>query len=487
MSVTINSRRNFLKAMGFGAAVTAVSGVGGCLDSVISRGAGKARPNFIAMMVDDCSAKEFSCYGNKEIKTPNIDRLGQTGIQFDTCWATPICSPTRSLIMTGRYGFRTRWFHNSMKPGKGQPYSNLPEYNLTFAQMLKKNGYATAVTGKWQLHATQEEHGFDEKCMWNNHPDDIFDGPVEGPDASLPGRCARYWHPSIKKNGVQLKTGPDDFGPDIFTDFVIDFAGRHKNKPFLVYYPMVLTHLSWDFDINEQGYLPMPEIDENGKKTGKKTGRTLKANVEYLDHLVGRIAGAVEEMGIAENTVIIMTTDNGTAGYGKGKLTQERGPRVPLVVNCPGLVEPIGKSSVMVSLADIFPTMMDMADIKLPKDYIINGVSFAPILQGQTSKIRQYLFSWYAEKRFLRDESWLLDGEGKFWYCGNRRDEKGYKDVTNSNEPEVIKARKRFEEELRQYPTITPDDPMIARYREIIAKRRKHQARIHKLKRKTDK
>ncbi len=383
---------------------------------------------------------------------------------FRTCWATPICSPSRAEIMTGRYGFRTRWFHNNMKPLAGQPGGNLSECNLIFAQLLKSAGYATAIAGKWQLRGTEREYGFDEKCMWEKLPGGGFDGPIEGQGASLPGRPARYWHPAIVKNGRQLRTTARDYGPDIFTDFVIDFARRHQHKPFLVYYPMALTHASWDFDLKKNTWVPTPELDEGGRRTGRKTKDTLRSNVEYMDHLVGRIARSLDKLGIPDNTVLIFTADNGTRGYGKSNLFQERGPRVPMIVNCPGLVRPLGPVDALTDLSDVLPTMAELAGIAPPGDYVIDGRSMAPVLRGQERHVRDWIFSFYADTRLLRDQRWLLDGNGSFWDCGTRRDEEGYKDVTDSQDPQVAAARRRFAKTLEGLPAPDTNDPLVRQW-----------------------
>jgi arylsulfatase A-like enzyme len=411
------------------------------------------------MMADDCSAKEFSCYGNTEHSTPNVDKLAQTGVMFKTCWCTPVCSPTRAEIMTGRYGFRTGWYHNKVKPKKGEKGYVLSDDHLIFAQPLKKAGYATAICGKWQLAGTREEHGFDEWCMWE--ATEAFDGPVEGkpPKGRLPGRAARYWHPAIVRNGVQLDTSDNDYGPNIFTDFALDFAERHKDEPFLVYYPMVLPHLTWDFDANPQvlGWVAPPELDEKGRWTSRKSEPTLKANVEYIDHLVGRIAKQLEKLGLRDNTIIMLTADNGTAGYGKNQLPQEKGPRVTMVVNCPGIVKPIGASDALVDFTDIMATLVDLSGASLPDGYVADGRSFAPILRGEKKHVREWIFTYLRDKRFLRDTRWLLDGEGVFWDTHGSRDEglfgtAPYTDVTNSTDPEVVAAKKRFEKILEDLP-----------------------------------
>ena len=120
-------------------------------------------------MADDLSARELGCYGNLEHATPNLDALARDGVKVETCWATPICSPTRAEVLTGRYGCHTGWYHNAMKPAEGEPGYNLAHSNRLFSQLLKQAGYATAICGKWQLPGTPAEHDFDEFCLWERY------------------------------------------------------------------------------------------------------------------------------------------------------------------------------------------------------------------------------------------------------------------------------------------------------------------------------
>ena len=439
------SRRDFVKGVGLGAASLAFP------RGLRADGAVRRRPNIILIMADDVSAREFGCYGNEEHKTPELDSLAETGVQFKTCWATPICSPSRAEIMTGRYGFRTGWYHNNLRSG------NLAQGNETFAELLKKGGYKTAICGKWQLEGSYEEHGFDEHCMWIGMksvlpPDWRFDGPVETEGMLLPGRLARYWHPAIKRNGKFVPTTDKDYGPDVFVEFILDFARRHREVPFMVYYPMCLPHGSWDFEAGRGGYLPVPELDKGGERTGRKVAGSLKSNVEYVDALMGRIVRGLEQLGLRDNTVLLFTGDNGTAGYGKGKTLMERGPRVPMIVNCPGLVKPQGAVDALTDFSDILPTLCELAGSALSPDYVVDGKSFAHTLQGEPGKDREWIFSCLADRRFLRDKRWLLDGDGRLYDCGYRRDETGYKDVTDSNDPEAAAARQRFAKILEKLP-----------------------------------
>ena len=447
----------------------------------VSSGKARARrPNIILIMADDLSAREIGCYGHASHKTPVLDEMARTGVMFETCWATPICSPSRAMIMTGRYGFRTGWFHNDMKPGPKEPGGHLGKSNTIFAAALERIGYATAICGKWQLRGTMVEHGFGEQCMWAAMGYEGFDGPVEaaklkGQRGAYPGRAARYWHPAIVRNGKPVPTTDADYGPDLFVDFLLDFAGRHKDGPFLVYYPMCLPHLSWDFEADRSGYLPTPALDANARKTGRKVPGSLKSNVECVDRLIGRIVAGLERLGLRDETIVMFTCDNGTAGYGKGNVEQERGPRVPMIVNGPGLVKRCGSTDALIDFSDVLPTLCDLAGAELPSGAVIDGRSFAPLLRDEPFTPREWIFSNYADKRLIRDKRWLLDGQGRLWDCGQRRDETGYKNMTRSKSPDVLAAKRRFETLLERLPPPPEDVAKNWRERDKRKKTRKRK------------
>ena len=438
-------RRQFLKTTGFITASVLFDRSG------LFAKSGERPPNLIVIMADDLGAKELSCYGNREHHTPNLDHLAKTGVQFKTCYSTPICHPTRFEIMTGQYGHHNKIYQF---PGRrGGPVAGSPEddiaRHLTFAQVLKNRGYATAHAGKWQLTGQVptliNECGFDEYCMWaykHNLPPGIkHTGGWEGKRG---GKTSRYWHPSIVKNAEYLPTKPDDYGPDIFTNLIIDFIKRRRNKPFFVYYPMCLTHGPF--------YVTPDNVQSEDEKFKNDRKKNFKANVEYMDKLVGRIVEALEETGLRKNTVVLFTGDNGTGGQGKGRPT-ELGARVPMIANCPGIVEPIGASGELVDLSDIMPTLVDFAGAKLPKGHVIDGQSFAPLLRGETGPTREWIYSYLGDRQILRTKRWLLEDNGpghpgRFYDCGDSRDGTGYKDVTKSTTPEVIAAKKRFKEIL---------------------------------------
>lgn len=458
-------RRQFLKATGLTAAGMLLNQTG------LLAALGKRPPNFVVIMADDLGAKELSCYGNKQHHTPNLDRLARTGMQFKTCYATPICHPTRFEIMTGQYGHHNKIYQFPGRPGgpvAGSPEDDISRH-LTFAQILKPLGYATAHSGKWQLTGKIPqliyECGFDEYCMWaykHNLPPGIkHTGGWEGKKG---GKTSRYWHPSIVKNTKYLQTKPNDYGPDIFTDFVIDFIKRHKNKPFFVYYPMCLTHGPF--------YVTPDTVQSEKEKFKNDREKNFKANVEYVDNLIGRIIDALEETGLRKNTIVLFTGDNGTGGQGKGQST-ELGARVPMIANCPGLVKPSGLSDELVDLSDILPTLADFAESKLPEGHIIDGQSFAPLLRGEKGPRREWIYSYLGDRQILRTKRWLLEDNGlnhpgRFYDCGNSRNGTGYKDVTNSSAPEVIAAKKCFKEILADKPL-----PVVKEKKSLKKKSRK--------------
>ncbi len=436
--------------------------------------AARSRPNVILVMADDVSAKEFGVYGHPEHRTPNLDRMAKAGVYFRTAWATPICSPTRAMLMTGRYAHQTRWFHNNMKPSgeEGNFFTRFP----TIGTLMKDAGYQTAIVGKWQLAGTPEQGGFGESFLWLNYPE--FDGPVETEGMVLPGRTARYWHPAILRNGKPVDTGPGDYGPDLFVEFIREFTERHRDEPFFVYYPMCLPHVSWDFDRNRHDYLPTPVVDEAGNPVaGERSEPTLAANMAYIDVLLGRIEQNLREQGLLDDTIIIFTGDNGTAHYGKGSLHQERGPRVPFVVYGPGQVEPRGARDELIDLSDVFPTLADLAGTEPPEAEKLDGQSFAWILRDQPGTPREFVFCLYGTHPMVRTSQWLLDGQDRLWFCGDRRGEQGYVDMTGKTEPGARAARERLRTIASRFPIPPEDHPLTQSFREYEKSVRLHRAK----------
>jgi arylsulfatase A-like enzyme len=457
-------RRTFLKSVTAGLALGAVSPVSLMADEP------KRKPNVILILADDLSAKELSCYGSTQINTPTLDALAREGVLFRTAWTSPVCGPSRALLRTGKYACHTGYYANGIMP-------RVPVYksHIEIGHAMQKAGYATATYGKVHDGGDPKDYGYDEYCCalkW-----DGYDGPKQGRGGDTGMYSIQwYWHPGLVANGKGVTTKPTDFGPDIEVDRMLDFVRRKKDKPFFVFWPTNLPHME-SIEDGKWRYTSVPELDSSGRKTGGKTKGSLKTDVEYLDHLVGRIVKRLDELGIRDNTILMFCGDNGTAGYGKQKLESEVGPRVPFIVNCPDLVRKTGPSDVLTDFSDILPTLVDLARWQLPSDYKIDGHSLAPYLLGQAFTPRDHIFAQLGDARWIRDKRWLLDGKGKFWDCGDNRDEwKGYKDVTLSEDSEVISARKRFDEISNRYPSPDMTDPENAIAWEAYLKRNKADA-----------
>ncbi len=458
MSKKVN-RRQFLKMTG---GVCGLAAAGGCIGS--TRSAKKARPNFIVIMTDDAGPELFGCYGGN-VKTPNIDRLAAEGVRFETCWATPMCSPTRAMIMTGRYANKTGWYHNQLSVPFDSNGSNEIDFTKhgtrLFSNFLQSCGYKTAITGRWgiQIGFDHERHGFDEYCLHvygkdGLPPGESFDGLVESEQGYGFGPIySRYWHPAIVQNGELLKTKPNDFATDFYADFTLDFAKRNRNNPFCVYMPFHLPHQTSVKDGNMIATTPL------SGRPGKLSGGTFAECIEYVDVIVGRIVRGLQEEGLLDNTIIMVTSDNGSCGVGKMKATAS-GARVPMVIYGPKHINVNGVSGELVSHADVTPTLIDYAEGSVPKGYTFDGISLVPYLKGQKNEHRKWLYSYIATARMLRNKRWVLeavdeimyDSAGRFYDTNGSSDPDDYVEVTNSQDTEVLAALQCLKNELEKIP-----------------------------------
>ncbi len=452
------NRRDFLQAGVIGTAGL-LAGAGG-LEQVMGA-AQKSGKNVLLIMADDLGPNELGCYGSLTIKTPNIDKLAANGMRFNTCYTVPVCAPSRILLMTGRYGFRTRHYNMGSRPGGPDSYKpklDFTQSEKTFGHLVKQRGYTTALAGKWQLVPPSfnkiPESGFDEHLNWAISFEEGYGIREQFPNGREGTAGSRYFHPSLLHNGKRLKTKADDFGPDFFTNFLIDFMKRNHSagKNFLAYYPMALPHR------------PIGPTPDHPDQPVDNSDAALKYNVEYIDKLVGRMVASLEEMGIRDETLIIFTGDNGTEKQGKNTPT-EAGAKVPLVVNCPGLVRKGVVSDALVDFSDIFPTIAEVTHSPMFTDREYDGHSLIPALTGQKAKVRDWIFSFMGQFRVLRTKDWLLENEcvdykGDLYYCGGQYDPAKYENMTHSNAPRAIMARKELDKILAKLPApdLSPED-----------------------------
>jgi arylsulfatase A-like enzyme len=400
------SRRTFLKYaswfaadMAFAAAVRA-----GTRES-------SPRPNIVFILADDLGWADLGCYGSDLHETPNIDRLARQGMRFtDAYAAAPVCSPTRASIMTGKYPARlhmTIWYESSANPPRNRKLippvtqGNMPHEQVTIAEVLKEAGYFTAHVGKWHLgdaaHYPQTQ-GFDVNIggtFWGA-PKSFF-YPYSGP--SRWGGEYRYVpHLEFGAEGEYLT--------DRLTDEALRIMDKIKGKPLFLNlcYHTVHTPI--------EGKTELVEYYRMKVKSGMNhQNYEYAAMVHSLDENVGRVLNKINELGIADNTIVVFFSDNGgyinkfnqkvvTNNYplrcGKGSL-YEGGVRDPLIICWPGVTKAGGVCSEPVSSIDFYPTFLGMTslagDSKHNSD--MDGQSLVPLLKNPAAKLERQALYWH--------------------------------------------------------------------------------------------
>ncbi|WP_417748501.1 sulfatase-like hydrolase/transferase [Rosistilla oblonga] len=426
------------------------------------------KPNVILIMADDVSWECFGCYGAKDYKTPNIDALAAKGMQFNNCYSTPICTPSRVKLMTGQYNFRNYTHFGYLNPR-----------DKTFAQMLKHAGYKTAIAGKWQLNGLYHraegctdagrvhDAGFDEYCLWQVTKTVYDEGGGE-----------RFWSPPLEQNGRMLTKQDNDglYGPDIMSDYLCDFIQRNRDDPFFVYYPTVLVH---------NPFVATPDTIGDGDRTHQANkapkGKAAKkknfvAMVNYLDKIVGKIVQRVEDIGQLENTLILFTADNGTNRRiasawngrevvgGKGTTT-DMGTHVPLVAYWKGHTPVGAKRDDLIDFTDFYATFADAAGVVLGADDPVDGRSFLPQLQGRPGNPRDWVVCHYQPywgkfegRQFTRNGFFKLYRDGSFYRIPDDLDEAN--DLAVGDAGIAGESARRFLQQVMQ--TLPPAPPVQA-------------------------
>ncbi len=364
-----------------------------------------ATVNILLILADDVGHEVLGCYGGTSYATPNIDRLALEGMRFTHCYSTPLCTPSRVKIMTGRYLFRT-----------SEEWGYIPPDEITFGHVLQAAGYATALAGKWQMILLKEDPmhitkmGFQENCVFGWH---------EGP---------RYYDPYIYQNGKVRTDVAERYGPDVYSEFLIDFMAKHQKGPFLAYYPMTLAH-----DVSNDLQEPPPV----GPKARYDTYRE---QIEYMDKIIGRLVNALDSLGLREQTLILFTGDNGTPKKfltryadgeylydpvfsmkgdtiipgGKGELT-DAGTHVPLIANWPGVTPAGTVCDDLIDFSDFMPTLAELAGASLPQGVVIDGQSFAQQILGMKGYPREWVYNQWRGRAWVRTKKWKLYKDGQLF------------------------------------------------------------------------
>ncbi len=396
-----------------------------CVADEASKRRVNKKPNVILIMADDVSWEAFSCYGAEDYSTPHIDALAADGVRFAHCYSTPICTPSRVKLMTGKYNFRNYTHFGYLDPKE-----------KTLGHLMKSAGYKTAIAGKWQLNGLYnqlpgyddptrpQQAGFDESYLWQ----------VTTGKQINQGGGERFWSPPLERNG-QMQSVDENlgkYGPDLLCDFICDFMRENQRDPFFVYYPMMLVHDPFVKTPDTIGDAPRTQAANKPPKDKAARKENFVAMVEYMDKIVGRIVDQVRELNQLENTIIIFTADNGPNTSissrwngqiikgGKGGMT-DMGTHVPMVASWKGTTPPGLVLDDLIEFTDLYPTLAAAAGIELGREDPIDGRSFLPQLQGESGTPRRWVLCHYQPYwnkkpgQFVRTQDFKLYRDGRFY------------------------------------------------------------------------
>jgi len=408
-----------------------------------------SQPNIIYILMDDMGYGEAGAYGQKKIKTPNIDALAQSGMRFTQHYSgSPVCAPSRCVLLTGQHSGHAYIRGNDPMAERGDVWNfekashnpnlegqrPIPANTVTVGKLLQQAGYTTSCIGKWGLggpltdgHPNKQgfDHFFGFICqrqahsyyplhLWRNHDKVQLNNDLVVPNTKLddgadPRDVASY----------QKFTG-GDYTPDLMFEEAQTFIASNKEHPFFLYFSTPIPHLplsvpqEWiDKYVAEFGD-EAPYTGARGYFPARHPKATYAAMITYLDHQIGQMVQQLKDEGLYENTIILFSSDNGATftggsdtpwfksnapfkseyGYGKGFL-HEGGIRVPMIASWPGQIEPGTSSGHVSAFQDVLPTLCDIAGVK--KKVRTDGISFLPTLLEKEQPTHDYLYFEFAE------------------------------------------------------------------------------------------
>jgi len=427
MAGSKRNRREFLKAMGLGAASLAMPALRAGARAAAGEGPDAGLPNFVFILADDLGYRDIGCYGSTKNRTPNLDRMAGEGTRFSSfCSSSGVCTPSRSSLMTGCYPRRVSMHEDERGEWVLFPVSRkgLNPSEITVATLLKGKGYATHAIGKWHLGDQPpflpRRHGFDG-YFGIPYSNDMGGAPAPGPPTlrASPGALAPV-APALRASGAS-KDSPYPPLPLVRDDEVIEapvdqdtlterytreavrFIAEHKDKPFFLY----VSHL-----------MPHTPLHSGERFRGKSANGKYGDAVEELDWSTGEILAALKAHGCDGKTLVIFTSDNGGVRpdnngplNGTKGSTLEGGHRVPFIVRRPGRV-PAGKvCPELATMMDILPTFAALAGLEPPRDRVIDGKDISALLEKpETAKTPYDVFFYYfmGQLQAVRSGRWKL-------------------------------------------------------------------------------
>jgi len=383
--LTTRSRRVFLRDLALSAAAMAAP------QGLVAAAAAAAPPNIVIILTDDQGWGDIRSHGNPQIDTPVLDRLAASGARFDRFYVSPVCAPTRASLLTGRYALRTgvsgvTHGKEIMHPGE-----------VTVADILGRQGYATGCFGKWHNGAHYPYHpngrGFDEFL----------------------GFCAGHWNnyfdTGLERNGEPLRT--KGYINDVVTDAALAFIDKHRQRPFLCYIPYNTPHSPFQ--------VPDRYFDEAKQRGLDDTLACVYGMCKNLDDNVRRILDRIEALGLTRKTIVFFFGDNGpnTARYngdmrGRKGSVHEGGVRNSLFVRWPGQIAAGTVVRPITAHIDLLPTILELAGVAVPGDLALDGLSLRPLLRGDSALWPdRMLYSYWGRRGAVRTQQYRLIVERK--------------------------------------------------------------------------
>jgi arylsulfatase A-like enzyme len=376
-----------------------------CLLLFVCRLAAATQPNVVVLLADDAGWGDYSFNGNRQVATPNIDAIAKGGAHFDRFFVQPVCSPTRSEFLTGRYHRRLGVYGVST----GQERMNPDE--KTFADSFKAAGYVTGIFGKWH-----------NGSQWPYHPlargFDTFWGYTSG-------HWGEYFDAPLEHNGVMKKS--QGYIVDVLTDKALQFIERNKGKPFLCYVPFTTPHSPWSAPKEDWARFkdkPITQTATQAKAEKADETRCALAMVENQDRNVGRILAKLRELNLENDTIVVYFSDNGPNGHrwtggmkGTKGTTDEGGVRSPLFIRWPGRIDAGTQVKPIAGAIDLAPTLHALAGVKRAGDKPLDGRDLSPLLKRghDADWAPRQIFQTWGSNISVRTETHRLDSAGNLF------------------------------------------------------------------------
>lgn len=465
----------------------------------------KRKPNIVLIVADDLGYRELGCFGQKLIRTPNLDRLASQGMRLTQHYSgNAVCAPSRCVLMTGKHPGHAYVRSNKSTPPEGQ--WPIPDSEVTLAEVLKKQGYATGAFGKWGLggptsdgrplkqgidrffgyNCQAKAHTYYPKYLWDNETKLMLNNkpPVPGHKGLKKGA-----DPKDPRSYDEFKG--TDYAPERINKAALEFVRKNKDRPFFLYYPTIIPHVALhvpDEDLapyHKLGWNDPPFTRPRGGYTPHFTPRAAYASmITRMDRYVGNVLTLLDELKLTDDTIVVFSSDNGTTHLGqevdyrffksvgelrglKGSL-YEGGVRVPTIVRWPGHVAKGSMSDRVTGFEDWMPTLMELIGAQKDVPDNIDGISFAPTLLGQKQKPREYLyreFPGYGGQQTIRVGDWkavrqkMNSGNLKIELYNIAKDIGEKNDVADQH-PEMVKKLAKMMSEVRSPSKVFPLRPL---------------------------